>query len=167
MHMNSTPGAITGLEDTYTDYGIDGQYDRVLGKDVLSLRGTYIRENSSLAASLAGGAAALNSHHLDAVNTNAEYHFGNRISGALGWFSTTGTTDPLLFASAAVTGSANGSPDSRGYTLNFSVWPVQNLDLGAQYTIYTRFNGLATNYDAAGRNASGNNTVYLLARFVF
>lgn len=167
MHMNSTPGAITGLEDTYTDYGVDGQYDRVLGKDVLSIRGTYIRENSSLAASLAGDAAALNSHHLDAFNTNAEYHFGNRISGALGWFSTTGTTDPLLFTSASVSGSANGSPDSRGYTLNFSVWPVQNLDLGAQYTIYTRFNGLATNYDGVGRNASGNNTVYLLARFVF
>lgn len=167
MHMNSTPGAITGLEDTYTDYGVDGQYDRVLGKDVLSIRGTYIRENSSLAASLAGGAAALNDHHLDAFNTNAEYHFGNRISGALGWFSTTGTTDPLLFTPAAVSGSANGSPDSRGYTLNFSVWPVQNLDLGAQYTIYTRFNGLATNYDGTGRNAGGNNTVYLLARFVF
>ena len=66
-----------------------------------------------------------------------------------------------------MSGSANGSPDSRGYTLNFSVWSVQNLDLGAQYTIYTRFNGLATNYDGAGRNASGNNTVYLVARFVF
>jgi len=44
---------------------------------------------------------------------------------------------------------------------------MQNLDLAAQYTAYTRFNGAATNYDGAGRNASDNNTVYLLARFVF
>lgn len=167
MHMTSTPGAVTGLEDSYTDVAADAQYDRVLGKDVLSLRGTYIRENSSLAASLAGGTAAVTDHHLDAFNVNAEYHFGNRYSTAFGWFTTTGTADPLLFGPAPVTGSANGDPKSRGYTLNFSVWPIQNLDLGIQYTGYTSFNGLATNYDGAGRNASGNNTVYLLARFIF
>jgi hypothetical protein len=167
IHMTSTPGAITGLEDTYTDAGVDFQYDRTIGKDVFSWRGSYVRENSDLVASLAAGAAALSSHHLNAFNTNAEYHFGNRYSAAVGWFTTTGTRDPLLFAPAAVTGSANGSPQSRGYSLNFSVWPVQNLDLGIQYTGYTRFNGMANNYDAAGRNANGNNTVYLLARFIF
>jgi len=32
---------------------------------------------------------------------------------------------------------------------------------------YTRFNGAAINYDGAGRNASDNNTVYLLGRFIF
>ena len=167
MHMTSTPGAVMGLEDTYTDVAADFQYDRVLGKDVLSLRGTYIHESSALAASLAAGAAGFSDHHLNAFNTNAEYHFGNRYSTAFGWFTTTGTTDPLLFTQAEVTGSANGSPQSAGYTANFSVWPIQNLDLAFQYTGYTRFNGMATNYDAAGRNASGNNTVYLLARFVF
>ena len=167
IHMNSTPNAVTGLEDTYTDYGVDTQFDHTIGKDVLSVRGTYVRENSSLPATLALGDASFNSHHLDAFNANAEYHFGNRYSAALGWFTTTGTTDPLLFTAAPVGGSANGSPKSRGYTLNFSVWPIQNLDLAVQYTGYTSFNGLATNYDAAGRNASGNNTVYLLARFVF
>ena len=167
MHMNSTPGAITGLEDTYTDVGVDWQYDRTIAKDVFSLRGSYVRENSELVASLAAGAAGLANHHLDAFNANAEYHFGNRYSAAFGWFSTTGTTDPLLFGPAAITGSANGNPKSRGYSANFSVWPTQNLDLGLQYTGYTTFNGLANNYDAAGRNATGNNTVYLLARFVF
>jgi hypothetical protein len=167
MHVSSTPGAITGLEDTYTDAGIDFQYDRTIGKDVFSWRGTYVRENSDLVASLADGAAALAEHHLNAFNTNAEYHFGNRYSAAVGWFTTTGTRDPLLFPQEGVTGSATGSPQSNGYSLNFSVWPVQNLDLGLQYTGYTRFNGLATNYDATGRNANGNNTVYLLARFVF
>ena len=44
---------------------------------------------------------------------------------------------------------------------------MQNLQLGVQYTGYTRFNGAMTNYDGAGRNASGNNTFYLLARFIF
>ncbi len=167
IHLKSTPGAITGLKDSYTDAAADFQYDRTLGKDVFSLRGTYIRENSALLASLSAGGAEQIRHHLNAFNTNAEYHFGNRYSTAFGWFTTTGTRDPILFPQAAIAGSGNGSPNSSGYIANFSVWPIQNLDLAVQYTGYTRFNGAAKNYDAAGRNANGNNTVYLLARFVF
>jgi len=167
LHAKSTPLAVTGLQDSYTDTAADFQFDRNVGKDVFSLRGTYIRENSSLLASLAAGIADRNKHHLDAFNANAEYHFGNRYSTAFGWFTTSGTSDALLYAPAAVSGSANGNPRSSGYILNFSVWPVQNFDLAVQYTGYTRFNGAGTNYDAAGRNASDDNTVYLLARFVF
>jgi hypothetical protein len=167
MHVKSTPGAITGLEDSYTDSAADFQFDHTLGKDIFSLRGTYVRENSSLQASLAAAAADRIKHHLDAFNANAEYHFGNRYSAAFGWFTTSGTSDALLYAQAAVSGSANGSPRSSGYIANFSVWPIQNLDLALQYTGYTRFNGAGKNYDAVGRNASDNNTVYLLARFVF
>jgi hypothetical protein len=44
---------------------------------------------------------------------------------------------------------------------------MQNFQLGAQYTGYTRFNGAAINYDGANRNATSNNTIYLLARFIF
>ncbi|MFP5228255.1 MAG: hypothetical protein ACLGXA_11570 [Acidobacteriota bacterium] len=167
IHMKSTPGAVTGPEDGYTDFGPDFQYDRVIGKDVLSVRGTYVRENSDLAASFASGAAALASHHLNAANANVEYHIGNRYSGALGWFNTTGTADATLFAPAAVGGSASGSPHSTGLIANVSWWPTQNMDIAAQYTAYTRFNGGDTNYDGSGRNASANNTMYLLWRFVF
>jgi hypothetical protein len=168
MHMASTPGGIVGLEDKYTDWAMDFQYDRTLfRKDVFSLRGTYIRENSALAATLAAGGAQQSSHHLDTALVNAEYHLGNRYSATLGWFDTRGTVDPLLYAQSPVAGSANGDPRGAGYIANFSVWPMQNLLLGLQYTGYTRFNGAAINYDGAARNASGNNTVYLDVRFVF
>jgi hypothetical protein len=80
---------------------------------------------------------------------------------------TTGTTDPLFYSQSSVTGSANGSPRSAGYSANLSYWPLQNVDLALQYTGYTRFNGAANDYDGVGRNASDNNTVYLLARFLF
>jgi hypothetical protein len=53
------------------------------------------------------------------------------------------------------------------YILNLSWWPQQNIDLAAQYTGYTRFNEAGTNYDGAGRNAGGNNSIYLLAQFIF
>jgi len=168
--MKSTPGAITGLMDGYTDWAADFQYDRAIPQwknDVLSFRGTYIRENSSLVASVAGAAAAVVGHHLNTVQGNVEYHFGTRFSGTAGLFDITGTADPLLYAQAPVSGSANGSPQSKGYILNFSWWPQQNIDLAVQYTGYTRFNGAGTNYDGAGRDASSNNSTYLLVRFVF
>ena len=170
MHMKSTPNGTTGLEDRYTDWAVDFQYDRTipqLHNDILSFRGTFIRENSTLLATYAAGGASQPDHHTNTVQANAEYHFGDRFSGALGWFSINGTPDPLLFAAAPVSGSANGDPRSDGFIANFSWWPAQNFDLAAQYTGYLRFNGAGTNYDGAGRNAGGNNAIYLLARFVF
>ena len=168
MHMKSSPGAITGLEDGFTDWAFDFQYDRALPKnDVLSFRGTYIRENSSLVASFANGAAASVGHHLNTAQANLEYHFGTRMSATAGVFDVTGTADPLIFSAAPVSGSANGSPQSKGYQLNFSWWPQQNIDLAVQYTGNLRFNGAGTNYDGSGRSASANNSVYLLARFIF
>jgi hypothetical protein len=168
MHMESTPGAVVGLKDAYTDWAADFQVDRTLfRKDVLSLRGTYIRENSDLVATYAAMGAVQPDHHLNTALVNAEYHFGNRLSGTVGWFDTGGTVDTSLYSQSAVTGSANGDPRGAGYIANISVWPMQNLQLAFQYTGYTRFNGAAMNYDGAGRNASGNNTVYLDVHFIF
>lgn len=180
MHVKSSPFAITGLEDSFTDWAFDFQYDRTLpqlGGDVLSFRGTYIRENSSLAATFNNFGADLVRHHLNTVQANAEYHFGNKLSGTLGFFNIDGTPDFSLYSGATtpgdvttvppVSGSLSGDPRSNGYIANVSWWPLQNIGLTFQYTGYTRFNGAGTNYDGAGRNAGSNNTVYLLARFVF
>lgn len=170
MHLRSTPGSIVGMEDSFTDWAVDFQYNRTIPQwknDVFTLRGTYIRENSSLIATANAGGAGFPGHHLNTVQGEAEYHFGNRVSATAGLFSLTGTADPVLFPQGAVSGNLNGSPESRGYIFSASWWPYQNIGLTAQYTGYTRFNGGSTNYDQAGRNASGNNSIYLLARFVF
>jgi hypothetical protein len=168
IHMESTPNGISGLEDSYTDWALDTQIDRSLFRtDVLSFRATYIHENSNLLASLAAGASSPAPNHLNTVMANVEYHFGNRYSGTFGIFNTGGTVNPLLYPPAPLTGSANGDPRGAGYIANFSYWPWQNLQLAAQYTGYTRFNGGATNYDGSGRNASANDTIYLDAKFVF
>jgi hypothetical protein len=173
MHMRTTPFGITGPEDDYTDWAFDAQVDRTLfRRHVLSFRGTYIRENSNLAASASiapptGPLASPFAHHLNTFQPNVEFHYGNRVTGTFGWFETQGTVDPLLYPAASVTGSANGDPRSAGYILNVSYWPWQNLQLAAQYTGYTRFNGGSTNYDGSLRNATANNTVYLDAKFLF
>ena len=172
IHMKSLPNAITGLSDSYTDWAFDFQYDRTIPQfknDVLSFRGTYIRENSSLLATFNAvpPGASQPRHHLNTAQINAEYHFGTRFSGTGGFFNVTGTADQVLFAQAPVAGSRTGSPSTTGYILNLSWWPEQNISLGVQYTGYLRFNGAASNYDGAGRNAGANNSTYLLARFVF
>jgi hypothetical protein len=165
MYVKSTPNGVTGLEDVYTDWAFDFQYDRVIPQfhgDVLSLRGTYIRENSALDAPSPGH------HHLNTVQANAEYHFGDKYAATFGWFNVNGTSDETLYPpDFPVTGNFNGDPRSNGYIANISWWPVQNIGLTLQYTGYTTFNGAGTNYDGFGRTAGANNTLYLLARFVF
>jgi hypothetical protein len=175
MHVNATPGAVTGLQDNFTDVAADFQYDRTIPRfhnNVVSLRGAYIRENSTLNNEFDAESSDVLKHHLNTIQANAEYHFGNRYTGTFGWFNTTGTRDftfynPGCEGPCSITGSANGSPNSSGYIANISWWPAQNIDLSAQYTGYRTFNGLSKNYDGSGRNAADNNTVYLLARFVF
>jgi hypothetical protein len=174
LHMKSTPGGlaagVTGLEDGYTDWAADFQYDRTLPQfkdDVLSIRGTYIRENSSLLATFNNLGASFVQHHLNTIQANAEYHFGDKYSATIGYFNVTGAPDTSLFPPGPVSGNSNGDPRSTGVIGNISWWPVQNIGLTLQYTGYTRFNGASTNYDGAGRNAGSNNTLYLLARFVF
>ena len=175
IHVKSSPMGITGFGgsfDSFTDWAADFQYDRTIpsfGGDVFSIRGTYIRENSSLVATSnldPSGASGIG-HHLNTVQANAVYHFGDKLSGTIGWFNIDGTTDPLLFPVASVSGSANGDPKSGGYIANVSWWPVQNVGLTFQYTGYTRFNGAGTNYDSFGRDAGSNNTIYMIARFIF
>ncbi|HKV05744.1 MAG TPA: hypothetical protein VJO53_11640 [Candidatus Acidoferrales bacterium] len=180
MFLKSTPNSVVGppaattgtLKDDYTDVAADFQYDRTIPKyhnDIVSLRGIFIHENSALHASASQtlGLAGLVPHHLNTLKANVEYHFGDRYTGTFGWFNTTGTRDTTLFAPGAINGSANGSPRNSGYIFNLSWWPTQNIDLAAQYTGYFTFNGRSLNYDGSGRNASDNNTTYILARFVF
>jgi len=84
------------------------------------------------------------------------------VGGYVQAFSTTGTADSTLYASGTqVLGSANGKPNTQGYLFEADFLPWLNTRLGLQYTVYTRFNGRANNYDGFSRNAWNNNTVYL------
>jgi hypothetical protein len=56
----------------------------------------------------------------------------------------------------------SGSPASRGYTAEIDYLPWLNTKLQLQYVGYSKFNGGSTDYAGIGRNASGNNTAYLL-----
>jgi hypothetical protein len=161
IFVNSFPNAVTGPEDRYVDPSFDFQYERPFGANLLDVHGTYIHEKSDLGATFATGGATTKSNHLNTFKLDSTYHWTNKYTATGALFATTGNSDPLLYAPAAVTGSNNGRPTTSGYTAQFAYWPVQNIDINVNYTGYFKFNGASTNYDGASRNASDNNTVYM------
>jgi len=111
---------------------------------------------------------ATNLHEtLSTFRTNLTFEPSLRYALSAGYFQTTGTTDALIFAPASVTGSRTGSPNSRGEIGEFAVNPWQNTRLGLQYVAYSLFNGASSDYDAAGRKAADNNTLFLYLWLAF
>ena len=103
-----------------------------------------------------GGSVSLFSLHGSANTANITSGFD---PGTL-----TITSDPSATApSLPVNGNLSGNPGVRGWTLEAFFMPVQFLRIGAQYTLYSRYNGASTNYDGFGRNASDNNSLFFYA----
>jgi hypothetical protein len=163
----TTPLSLNGATDKYTDYGLDTQYQYITDDHQVSVFGTYIHENQSLDVSFPNGLAANSSDSLNTAKLAAQYYYRRKIGGSLGFFNTTGSTDSGLYAPAPVSGSANGSPASRGYVFELNYLPFLNVKLQLQYVAYTKFNGGSSNYDGSGRSASDNNTLYVLGWFNF
>lgn len=166
MQAKLYPSGISGAKDEYTDVAGDFQYEHTFGTDLLTIHGTYIAEDRNLDASFAAGDAEKSSNHVDVYRLDAGYVFGRwQLVG--GYFDISGGRDAVLYVADPVDGSANGDPDSRGYVLQGSYFPWRNVEIQAQYTAYSKFNGASKNYDGSGRDASDNDTTYLLAWFLW
>ncbi len=154
-----------GLDDRYRDFSADAQYEHPIGTNLLTAHAKYIHEtqtlDSSHAAGLAGSSDTLNTWRADGT-----FLLSRGLAFTLASFSTTGTADALLYGPAPITGAA-GRPDSDGWILQATYMPRQNIQLTIQDTVYNKFNGASHNYDGAGRSASDNNTLFLLAMFDF
>jgi hypothetical protein len=158
----------------FKDVAEDIQYQFMGDEHLVTVAATRIHESMSLDASFASGAAANSSDDLTTTRVWATYYYRRRIGATLGFFSTTGSTDTVLYPAPAsppdpyaVTSSANGSPNTRGWIAEINYLPWLNTKFSVQYTGYTKFNGGGTNYDGAGREASDNNTWYVLLWFAY
>ena len=151
----------------FTDIGLDAQYQYIEGDHTFSTQATWIHEKQQLNASFATGFASNASDTLRTVKIDAHYAYRRTYGGMLQYFATTGSSDDLKYNTGEpVMGSANGSPNSKGWLAQLDYLPIQNLKLSVRYTAYTQFNGAGTNYDGFGRNAKDNNSVFLLAWFL-
>ena len=163
------PKGVAGPTNDYTDAAIDAQLEHHAGSGTWIGRAAFIHESQTLAAFESAEPAEsekLNAN-LSTLRTNLTFEPSTRYSVTAGYFQSNGTSDAILFAPAEVTGSRTGSPNSRGAIGEFTVNPWQNTRLGLQYVAYNRFNGASNNYDASGRNASDNNTLFLYLWLAF
>jgi hypothetical protein len=145
---------LTGPVDRYKDVAEDVQYQYLGDQHLFSVVATRIHEKQTLDASYQAEMAELVDNDLTTTRAFATYYWRRKLGGTVGFFSTTGSTD----ASQMPTG-----PDTRGWTAEMNYVPWLNVKFSAQYTAYSKYQGLSTNYDGLGRKASDNNTLYLLA----
>jgi hypothetical protein len=114
---------------------------------------------------------------LDQVTLTGSYLYNQFLGVTETYNGIFGNTDAALYAPAAVSGSANGKPNTTSFTteLDYYPWndggptifPWVNAKLFVEDTVYPIFNGLARNYDGYGRNASGNNVLFTGIWLVF
>ncbi len=168
---NTFAGAIRGAPtDRFIDVALDAQYQYLHAKNSFSLQSTWIHEDQQLAGSFATGLASNQENWLNTFRINGNYYYRSdhcgTFGGTVGYFLTNGSSDSLLYnAGQAVNGSSTGSPNSNGIVLEldyFAPWKCLFTKMSVQYVIYNEFNGAGTNYDGFGRNASDNNTLYVL-----
>ena len=173
FHTDNTMG-----RNSYTDYAIDAGYQYLGdGTNTVSLLAIFNHEEQKLNGAFNAGGSSQSANTLNQIRANIAYYYLQTYGLTLGWQNTSGTTNTLLYAPAPLTGSANGKPNSNSFSAEADwvpfgkdgAWgsPWANLKLGAQYTLYTRFNGGSSNYDGFGRRASDNNTLYLFAWMIF
>src|ERR1700733_4419442 len=139
MQTRVHPGngtALQGVTDEYKDTAADVQYQFIGENHLATILATYIHENQTLNASVIDLFAANTVNNLKTFKLTGEYTYQRRIGGSLGYFSTTGSADAVLYAPAQVTGSANSSPDSNGYIAEVNFLPWLNTKLQLQYVGY-------------------------------
>jgi hypothetical protein len=155
---------LSGPVNKYSDVALDSQFQYIGDEHMMTVTATYIKEKQTLDATAAAGGSNP-TDDLKTMRIGASYYYHRRYGAALGAFSTTGSEDALLYAPTGtpVTDYANNKPDSAGWTAELDWVPYENTKFALQYIMYSKFNGGSTNYDGLGRNASDNDTLYLLA----
>lgn len=152
----------------FSDVGVDAQYQYITDRHRISAQATWVREKQTWNAAFP---AEETSNPTDTLNTfkgKVTYYYDMKYGINLGYFSTSGSTDDVLYNSGEpITGSINGSPKTSGYIVELNWLPLPQYRFVAQYTGYSKFNGASSNYDGQGRNARDNNTFYLLAWLMF
>ncbi|MBF0474186.1 MAG: cytochrome C, partial [Nitrospirae bacterium] len=168
----SSDGTYNGPTNNYLDLALDAQYQYIKPQHIITAQATWIHEFQTLSGTNAAGGSSNLHDNLDTIKARLNYAYRSSsfgtIGGTLAWFYTFGTTDSGLYTNGTqFVSSASGSPNSSGFIIEADYLPVKYIKIALQYTVYTQFNGAASNYDGLGSNASGNNTIYLYSRLMF
>ncbi len=160
MSTTLYPTGVSGQTDRYTDVALDAQYERRVGEGSVTGHTTWIHETQRLDASVGAGTATNLSNTLNTFKIDGSYYTAGRVGFTVSYFSITGDADALHY------GTLTGSPNSGGVVGELDFLPWLNTRFALQYVAYDKFDGARTAYDGV-RNASDNNTVFLMAWLVF
>ncbi len=163
----------TGATDHYTDLGLDGSYFMTLANsDVVTVNARYLHERQSLDATCILAVASNCAHNnITDIRADVSYYWRDKIGGTVQVFDTFGSANAAIYAANRIP-----DPDSTGVTFQIDATPFGgmsqprrrvNVRVGLQYTLYTKFNGAATNFDNQGTSASDNNTFRVFTWFAF
>ena len=167
--MRSKIGDGSGSSDatTYTDRGLDAQYQYISDPSVVSAQLRYISEYIKDPTGLVYSNPTA---HLNSFYAKAMYVYRAKYGAGLAYWSESGSAD-ASFVNAS--GGANlysclDAPTCSSGSPNTKVWipavfwqPLQNVRLTLYQTYFTQFLGGGNNYDGYGRKASDNNSTYL------
>lgn len=155
---NAVPDATVSYT-RYRDVGFDAQYQYLLSPHTFTaqLRGVHETIDDTLLTNYADGPATLNT-----LSAKASYVYREKYGGSLTYKKVAGSADSNAYLS-----SANFLPDTEVWIPELFWMLRQNVRLGVQFNMFTKYLGATSNYDGAGRNASDNNStyVYLWAAF--
>lgn len=151
----------------FRDVAFDINYQYIKGDHSASLRTNWIDEKQQWDSAFAQGVASNSSGTLKTFRTDLHYYFKRQWGGGLQFFKTTGSSDDLRYNTGdALMGSANGSPNTKGWVAELNYLPLQNVKLALRYTRFQEFNGASSDY-TPGRNASNNNNLFLMGWVLF
>src|SRR6476660_862422 len=129
--------------DSFTDIGIDTQYQYLGDPHTVTLRASWIHETHNTSASQTLGLADNSNNTLRSLNVSASYIYDHTWSVTAGRMSIGGTADAALY------GTFTGSPNSAGWIteiayLPFSYggpafWPWLTMRIGLQSTMCNKF----------------------------
>jgi len=149
-----SPGGLNASgTDNYFDVTLDASWQFIgTGDNVFQVNGRYTHERQTLDESFALASASRPHNHLNELHLDASYYWHRKLGVTVSPFDMWGSSDALFYAD-----NRAHSPESTGvlFQVDYTLWgtepspfgPRFNVRIGAQYTIYTRFDGASTNYD--------------------
>jgi hypothetical protein len=106
--------------DSFTDIGIDTQYQYLGDPHMVTARLAWIHENHNTSASQTLGLANNSNNQLRSLNASASYIYDNTWSLTAGRVSVGGTADAALY------GTFTGSPNSAGWIFELAYLPFSH-----------------------------------------
>ncbi|NNM51163.1 MAG: hypothetical protein HKM02_02910 [Pseudomonadales bacterium] len=163
----------TGLgspSDRTVDRAIDLQYELPMGNDELVVHSSYVHESDDMRSTNSGMA------YLNSFKLQGEMHFNNKQSVGLMLTRSTGTNNDASFnitnydmpvnQTNLPPGAAFISPQSTAWVAQYYFLPWENVQLGAQYWMFTKYNG-NSGYNYNNGDAHANDTAMLYGWFLF